>query len=202
MIESFEGYSRCAYWDPFGHVWTAGFGQTHGVFGGFCFASRRAAENNLASSVRREYEWAVHSVSRTFGQHAVDALDSFAYNLGAGIFTGALRADLARHDYRAAGNIMLGYDHAGGQVLEGLRVRREREVALLRTPDPHPISLGALYTRRRVLRRVLLTHGCDRRRAHHQKLGPTCTRWFREGAAVNRAIAPALTNRKGHSAYR
>ncbi len=95
LIESFEGYDRCAYWDPYGHVWTAGFGQTQGIFSGFCFADRAAAEANLTLSVEETYEPSIRALSVSFNQHQWDALCSFAYNLGAGIFIGTtVGADL------------------------------------------------------------------------------------------------------------
>jgi GH24 family phage-related lysozyme (muramidase) len=202
LIEQFEGYSRCAYWDGYGRVWTAGFGQTVGVYSGFCFASQTAAGANLQRSVVREYEWAVHRVSHTFGQHAVNALDSFAYNLGAGIFTGSLRYYLSIHAYWAAGNIMLQYDHAGGVVLPGLRTRRVIEVRELRTPDSparpkpsrahllaelhaHEQLLGQLELQLVHLRTKLNVYGCARRRRHHQPLGERCRGWFGAGDRVS-----------------
>lgn len=192
LIESFEGYRRCAYWDPYGRVWTAGYGQTRGIYSGFCFANQLAAQNDLATSVRNSYEPFVRAIVGPFGQNQVDALDSFAYNLGPYIFTGSLRFDLqSASRWPAAEAIMLRYDHAGGVVLAGLARRRREEVALFRqaSPKPKPVrTLAQAYTRRRVLRRELLNKGCDSRRDHRQKLGPKCSRWFREGAQVNSEI--------------
>lgn len=192
LIEGFEGYSRCAYWDPYGGVWTVGFGQTRGAYRGFCFSGRAAAEQNLKRSIEREYEPAVHAaVGNKAGQNAVSALDSFAYNLGAGIFTGSLRSALSRHDYRTAAAIMIQYVHAGGVVLAGLVRRRHEEVALLLTPDSRPRpapSRRDLEARRRALRRVLVRYDCRARAATGQRLGPTCRRWFEEGALVNREL--------------
>jgi hypothetical protein len=45
-----------------------------------------------------------------------------------------------------------------------------------------------LEARRRALRRVLLRYGCRARVHHHERLGPKCRRWFREGARVNREL--------------
>lgn len=196
LIESFEGYSRCAYWDPYGRVWTAGYGQTRGITGGFCFSSQLAAQNNLAGSVRGEYEWAVHGLGPKVNrdQNAVDGLDSFAYNLGAGIFTGALRSLLVAGDFNAACRIMESYDHAGGVVLPGLRTRRLEECAVIKRPAPKPASTKDLLARRRTLRRVLLTYGCIRRREANRvnpeviRVGPRCARWFRKGASVNKQL--------------
>lgn len=192
LIEGFEGYSRCAYWDPYGHVYTAGYGQTKGVYRGFCFANRTAAEGNLKRSVQVEYEWAVHQIGYPFNQHEVDALDSFAYNLGAGIFTGALRSDLGHGQIYGASRIMLAYDHAGGVVLPGLKTRREAEVRLLLLPIAKPAKrnraaehahLKKLDVERAAIRWHLLNAGC---RVKHPR--PACTPLLRRGAAVNREI--------------
>lgn len=192
LIEGFEGYSRCAYWDPYGRVYTAGYGQTKGVYRGFCFANRAAAEANLKRSVQIEYEWAVHQIGYPFNQHEVDALDSFSYNLGSGIFTGTLRSDLARGQVYAASRIMLAYDHAGGVVLAGLKTRREAEVRLLLLPVAKPAKrnrtaeharLKRLDVERAAIRRHLLNAGC---RVKHPR--PACTPLFRHGTAVNREI--------------
>jgi hypothetical protein len=48
-----------------------------------------------------------------------------------------------------------------------------------------PVKTSALLARRRALRRSLVHYGCRHRVAHREPLGPTCKRWFREGAAVN-----------------
>lgn len=139
LIESFEGYDRCAYWDPFGDVWTVGFGQTQGVYAGFCFANRAAAEANLKLSIEESYEPYIRALKAGLNQNEWDALCSFAYNLGGGIFTGtAVGADLRARDFRAATQAMLGYVYAGGVVLPGLVTRRREEVALFDTPVVKP----------------------------------------------------------------
>lgn len=139
LIESFEGYQRCAYWDPYGGVWTAGFGQTQGVYSGFCFADRAAAERNLRLSVEESYEPSIRVLDVAFNQHQWDALCSFVYNLGAGIFQGtSVGADLRAHNFHAATQAMLGYVYAGGVVLPGLVARRREEVALFNTPVAKP----------------------------------------------------------------
>jgi lysozyme len=199
LIEGFEGYQRCAYWDPYGRVWTAGFGQTKGVYGGFCFPvvhgdkGVTAATANLKRSVQSEYEWAVHAIGYPFKQHEIDALDSFAYNLGAGIFTGSLGSDLASGHMYAASRIMLAYDHAGGIVLAGLRTRRAAEVRLLLTPVAKPAGptraqirreLARDYRYRAHLRNVLI-------RQHCRVANPSrhCRGVLESGARANRSIA-------------
>jgi lysozyme len=190
LIEGFEGYSRCAYWDPYGRVYTAGFGQTKGVYAGFCFANRAAAEQNLKRSVQVEYEWAVHAIGYPFNQHEIDALDSFVYNLGSGIFVGPLRSDLQHGRVYAASRIMLTYDHAGGVVLAGLKTRREVEVRLLLTPEPKPKpSRAALLREREALRADLTRHRCRVAPYHGRgRYHAICHRWLSEGKVVDHQL--------------
>lgn len=194
LVGGLEGFSPCPYRDVVG-VWTIGYGVTSGsgIFVGphtRC-ESRATGLAQLATLVRTRYEPAVHAVSSTFGQNAVNALDSFDYNLGAGIFTGTLRVDLERHAYQAAGNIMLQYDHAGGAVIAGLRTRRETEVRVLRTPDvsrpkPKPLTRRQLEQRIRVLRADLTRRHC--RTVHGRRAYHLCPRWAREGQQAHREL--------------
>ena len=215
-----EGYSRCAYWDPFGGVWTVGFGQTHlpgggNVYGGFCFASYQAALNNLSTSVVRDYQWSVdEACGSACGQHQVNALDDFDYNLGAYIFRDnrGLFDDIHRGAFYSACSIMRGYDIAGGQVLSDLARRRgnecreieravvkpkaetaaQRRAKVLRELHGHEYVLGSYKPARGLrgqlahLRIKLNVHGCAYRRHHHQKLGPKCDGWYAAGARVSR----------------
>jgi lysozyme len=184
LIEGFEGYESCPYWDPYGRIWTRGYGETEGIGQHSACISRAYGEANLRSRLERFYEWSLRGLGVQLNQNEWDALDSFVWNLGAGIFTGTLRADLHARQFYAAGRIMLLYDHAGGQVLEGLRTRREAEVRLLLTPEP-AVNHAALEARQRTLIRVLRRYGCGERRHRHQHVGPRCARWFREGDQVH-----------------
>ena len=144
LLEQEEGYDRCAYWDPFGGVYTVGFGQTHirggGVPAGFCFSSYTAAVDNLKYAV--EHEGYLSAVVAVVGRNAPPGVYtgeiSFAYNLGAGIYTGQLRADLQRHNYVAACALQRQYDRAGGVVLADLARRRVRECNEILRPAPRP----------------------------------------------------------------
>lgn len=205
LIEGFEGFSSCPYWDPFGRVWTRGFGETDfgGNFGGRCI-TRSQGQSNLRNKIESEYQWAVRALGVNFNQNQVDALDSFIWNLGAGIFQGTLRYDLEHSRFYAASQIMLQYDHAGGQVLRGLRIRRHEEVALFLKPVPHHATRQQIEAkerrelatdkRYRAALRVLLTmHHC--RTVHGSKANRSCPTWGHEGRIVNqhiRALEAAL----------
>jgi len=152
LIEEFEGFRAERYDDSVG-VPTIGFGTTAGAgvvdpLPETC--TEAEAENWLKEYVERDVEPAIDAIGAELNQSQFDALCSFAYNLGAGIFKESpnLEAELRGKDWEAAGNNMLGYDHAGGVVLEGLKTRREKEVALFDEPvkeeppkeEPKPVE--------------------------------------------------------------
>lgn len=144
LIASFEGFSSSSYWDPYGRVWTRGFGETEGIGPNSPHLSRAEGEANLKRLVEDRYEWAIRGLGVELSQDQWDALCSFVWNLGAGIFTGSLRAALQGRRWREAADLMLQYDHAGGQVLPGLQSRRRQEVALfLKHTHPAIESLRA-----------------------------------------------------------
>ena len=142
FIAGFEGFSSTPYWDSYGRVWTRGFGETEGISQHSPAISREQGERRLRALIEQRYQWAVNELHPST-QNAYDALCSFAWNLGAGIFRGSLRDALMRHDYNRAGSIMLQYDHAGGVRLAGLTRRRQAEVDLLRrggAPPARPVD--------------------------------------------------------------
>lgn len=138
LIASFEGFSSRPYWDRWGKVWTRGYGETEGITAASPAISPAQGLARLRELVQANYEPAIRVLGVDFTQNQWDALCSFAWNLGSGIFTGSLRAELLARDFTAAGERMLAYDHAGGVVLEGLALRRRAEVALfLKTALPY-----------------------------------------------------------------
>jgi lysozyme len=200
LIAGFEGFGSCPYWDPYGHVWTRGFGETEGITRGSPCISRATGETRLRYLVEARYEWAIRGLGVALNRHQWDALCSFAWNLGAGIFQGTLRYDLQHRQFYPAASMMLQYDHAGGQVLEGLRTRRLAEVRLFLAPERRPAppkptpsqlrrELYRAYGYRTALRHLLARHQCRpplhaRPRRDHTK----CGIWLAHGVSVNRQI--------------
>lgn len=141
LIEEFEGWSSCPYWDGFGRVWTQGFGVTGDGIGPHTPCETIAEGTaQLAGLMARDYEPYIAALRIPLTQNEWDALCSFVYNLGPGVLgeshdVGRL---LRARDYGSAANAMLEYDHAGGVVLQGLINRRRAERALFLTPDPLP----------------------------------------------------------------
>lgn len=136
LIERFEGFSSRPYYDPLGRVWTRGYGETEGIGPDSPPITRAQAQKRLQQLVEARYEPAIRALDIELNQNQWDALCSFAWNLGAGIFTGTLREALTRRMWTYAAQLMLAYDHAGGQVIPGLRTRRQDEARLFLTPVP------------------------------------------------------------------
>ena len=149
LIKRYEGFSAKAYLDPVG-VWTIGYGTTHGagvnVYNGMTCTVAQATEW-LEAYVNRDVVPAIaaaqqarlksHGWRTSFNENQVDALCSFGYNLGPGVFLPGstvgyhIRAGYTKR--RIASDLLL-YDHAGGQVLPGLLARRQAERNLFLTP--------------------------------------------------------------------
>jgi lysozyme len=127
FISNFEGFRADAYWDV--DHWSIGYGTRA--------RSQHERGVSRAEALRRLHDHVEDHVGpwvrelRPFGQHQFDALASFAYNLGAGVLDGQVGDAVRRGDYRLAGDAMLNYTKAGGEVLQGLVRRREAERRLL-----------------------------------------------------------------------
>ena len=83
-IENEEGFRSHAYWDPIGHVWTVGYGQTGPTVRASTIVSRQEAvgwlesvESKLISGLLAAEPW-MHELSAPRFGAMVDA----AYNLG------------------------------------------------------------------------------------------------------------------------
>lgn len=128
FIKEFEGLSLKAYDDGTG-VWTIGYGHIEGVRAGDKLKSKAAADELLASDLRKRYEPAVRALPIGLTQNEYDALVSLVYNLGTGIISTEYQIgrNLRIGHYRAAASNILLYDHAGNKRLPGLTRRREAE---------------------------------------------------------------------------
>lgn len=138
LIESFEGFRSAPYHgalDPRG-LWTIGYGTTEGVGPNTRPVTPARAQALLMSDVDRRFAPAINALRLPLNQNQFDALVSFVYNVGPGAIgpsTHVGRA-LRAHQWRAAADAMLLWDHAGGQVSAGLARRRRRERALFLAP--------------------------------------------------------------------
>jgi lysozyme len=153
LIENFEGFISCPYWDVYGRVYTRGFGETGGITANSHCVTRQEAQENLRGLVDNEYGAAVNRLGVPLNQNQFDALCSFVYNLGPGSMEWNIGQSLRARAYNTAANQMLEYDRAGGVVLAGLQARRAAERKLFLTPVKHQQNpLNTLYpSERRVV---------------------------------------------------
>lgn len=135
LIAEFEGCRLDAYRDAVG-VLTIGYGHTENVRIGDHLASERAARKLLERDLDRKYAPYVAQLGLPLNQNQFDALTSFVFNVGPGGIapnTGVGRA-LRAHDWQAAADHLLEWDHGNGRVLPGLVTRRRAERELFLRP--------------------------------------------------------------------
>jgi lysozyme len=133
FIASWEGFFPEVYNDPVGHC-TIGYGTLLHL--GPCTpADRRQWGTVTKQEARRllkeELDPTVVNIvknSPPLAQHQLDALASFAYNVGlGGYLESTLRRKLLAGDKAGAADEFLRWNKAGGRVLPGLTRRREAE---------------------------------------------------------------------------
>jgi lysozyme len=121
-----EGYRENAYLDIVG-VPTIGYGTTEGVKIGDRTDPIKALERALSDM--QKFEGAIKQcVNVPLHQHEYDAYLSLSYNIGSGAFCrSTLVRKLNAGDYKGACDQILRWDRAGGKVVRGLTIRREKE---------------------------------------------------------------------------
>lgn len=138
LIKKFEGCHLTSYQDEVG-VWTIGYGITNAdksitgttVKRGLKI-SKNIAEKWLEKSLNKKYLPKVMKYDKKYewNQNELDALVSFAYNIGS---IDQLTANGNRSKSTIADK-MLEYNKAGGKVYRGLKRRREAERKLFLKP--------------------------------------------------------------------
>lgn len=138
LIKQFEGCSLKAYLCP-AKVWTIAYGRTGQVDGvliksGMTVTQSKAEILLMEDLNNSKYSKAVDKLN-VDNQNQYNALISFCYNLGAGIFTGSLLAAIKAKNWDSVADQMLLYNKArvNGvlQPLAGLTRRRKAEAELL-----------------------------------------------------------------------
>lgn len=139
LIKSFEGFRAHLYRDVAGHP-TIGYGHRllpHESFPDDLGIAQ--AEVLLKADAARAAEAVVQFVQIPLSQSQFDALVDFVFNLGPGrLATSTLLRLLNQGHYEAAGNQLLRWDRADGQKSEGLRARRQAELALWQSTTASP----------------------------------------------------------------
>ena len=129
-IKEFEGFKTHAYKCPAG-VWTIGYGRTAGVTSN-SVTNREAEENwfqNYVNSLMKEVSQRMADYGYELTEYQLQALTSFAYNLGMGNKNKGL-IQLVKSGERTIEEIsekIPEYNKGGGVVLAGLVRRRAWE---------------------------------------------------------------------------
>lgn len=129
LIKKFEGCKLSAYKCPAG-IWTIGYGHTNGVYQGQTI-TQYEADKMLENDVVK-FEMGVRHLVGNLPDNKIDALTSFAFNLG----LGALRDSTLCKKVKANPNDLtirnefMKWVNAGGKRLQGLVNRRQAEADL------------------------------------------------------------------------
>ena len=129
LIKKYEGLRLEAYKCPAG-VWTIGYGHTKGVYKGMSI-TKEEAEKLLQQDVS-VFELQVINTVGKLSDCKIDALVSFAYNVGVAAFRNSTlcRKVKANSDDPAIRNEFMKWIYAGGKKLQGLERRRKEEAEM------------------------------------------------------------------------
>ncbi len=145
LLELSEGFRSHPYKDAKG-LWTIGYGHRLLQPDSFPEGITEAfAEHILACDIDDAEEMVQALVKVPVTQGQFDALVDFVFNLGATrLADSTLLHDLNSGRYDAAAQQLLLWDHAGSEVVEGLKKRREAEFALwMGAPTEEPATAQA-----------------------------------------------------------
>lgn len=144
LTENEEGFVPTKYWDPYGGVWTIGFGTTSasGVFGTAGMpntCTRAQATGWLLDYMNKQVLPSLFRVYTPANGNELGALADLGYNVGAGVFMeDPMHTALVSKDKAAIARAFMAYDHAAdGQLLPGLVARRDADRALFLRVPPH-----------------------------------------------------------------
>lgn len=133
LIKAFEGCRLDAYLCPSG-VWTIGYGFTTYMDGSAVKKGDRITQADADIMLQKKIEEFHSQVARivpgTLPGGAVDALTSFAYNVGTGALTRSTllkKIKANKLDLKGIKAEFLKWNKAGNQVLPGLTNRRLKE---------------------------------------------------------------------------
>ena len=129
LIKKYEGLRLEAYKCPAG-VWTIGYGHTKGVVKGMKI-TKEEAEKLLQQDVS-VFELQVINTVGKLSDCKIDALVSFAYNVGIAAFRNSTlcRKVKANSDDPAIRNEFMKWVYAGSKKLQGLVKRRAEEAEM------------------------------------------------------------------------
>lgn len=134
-----KGFEKCflePYWDAQGHVWTDGWGNTHGVVPNGPAITQAKADADLVANVQHAVDVVNRLVKVPLTQHQFDAIVDFVFNAGEGNFASSTLLKDLNSGYTALAALEFRrWDMAGGAHLAGLARRRKAETELFLQPD-------------------------------------------------------------------
>jgi lysozyme len=146
LIARWEGWLGTAYLDEIASppVWTIGYGHSNYAAPPTVHAGERWSRAKglrvLAHDCRSSAAAVGRYVTHKLTARQRMALISFVFNLGPNILPGTeLLRCLNEGKWERAGQLMLTYDHSGGEVVQGLLRRRMAEAWLLTHPRKRQI---------------------------------------------------------------
>jgi len=130
LSKSFEGLRLTAYQDV-GGVWTIGYGHTGPNVRAGLTITQAEADALLRSDVEDAVTCVNRAVNVPITQNQFDALVDFCFNCGRGsLLQSTLLRKLNIGDFTGAAEQFALWDHAGGDVVQGLVRRRQAEAEL------------------------------------------------------------------------
>lgn len=133
LVKHFEGCSLTAYKDPAG-IWTIGYGETEGVKPDMKI-SQFMADYLLKKQLEGLYSAVISLTGNCLANHQVEALCSFAYNVGLGALKKStlLKRILADAPAEEITRQFMRWTTAKGKELPGLVRRRKAEAHFFHT---------------------------------------------------------------------
>jgi lysozyme len=145
LLRELEGCSAVPYRDSAG-LWTIGIGHlltkselssgkitTKGGY--FTYKNGPISESTIGALLTQDTQIAARTIRETvhvtLWQHQFDGLVCFCFNIGSTAFTrSTLRRLLNAGEYSEIPTQMRRWVYSGGEVIQGLKNRREKEIAL------------------------------------------------------------------------
>jgi lysozyme len=130
LVKEFEGCRLVAYMDVSG-IWTIGYGHTRNVQPGDT-CTQEQAETWLNEDLSEAHHELLQESPGPFAPGAEDALISFVYNVGIGNYrSSTLRKYVDGENWAGVKAEIIKWDHSYGQVISGLRRRRQAEADMI-----------------------------------------------------------------------
>jgi lysozyme len=128
LIQPWEGLVLTSHWDRYAKIWDICYGETKGVSAGMRKTPEECKEM-LDKRVMRDFYLPLTRCISGFDDKPLSwkaTAVSLAYNVGTGAVCSSTAARLAREGkYTESCQAMTRFNRAGGQVVAGLRNRRE-----------------------------------------------------------------------------